>query len=101
MPINIARRKFVAALSGAVAWPLTARAQQPEQMRRIGMLAGLATNDQDAEARYAAFLQELQQLGWTEGRNLHIDGRWAAGNAADTRKYAVELVALAPDVILV
>jgi ABC-type uncharacterized transport system substrate-binding protein len=98
--INIARRKFVAALSGAVAWPLAARAQQPDRMRRIGMLTGLATNDQDAQARYAAFLQELQQLGWTDGRNVRFDIRWGAGNAADTRKYAVELVALAPDVIL-
>ena len=101
MAINIARRKFIAALGGsAVAWPLAALAQQPEQMRRVGVLSGLAVNDPQAQAQQAAFLQGLQQLGWTDGRNVRIDTRWTAGSAADTRKYAVELVALAPDVIL-
>ena len=99
MAINIARRKFVAALSGAVAWPLAARAQQAERMRRIGVLRDVADDPVD-QAQNAAFLQGLQQLGWTEGRNVRIDIRWGAGNAADTRKYAVELVSLAPDVIL-
>jgi len=98
--INIARRKFVAALSGAVAWPLAARAQQAERVRRIGVLIGIAADDPDAQTRYAAFLQGLQQLGWIDGRNLRIDTRWAAGNAADTRKYAAELVAIAPEVIV-
>jgi putative tryptophan/tyrosine transport system substrate-binding protein len=100
MAINIGRRKFIAALGSAAAWPRAARAQQPEQMRRIGVLSGAAANDPDNQARYAAFLQGLQQLGWTEGRNVHIDVRWTAGNAADARKYAAELVALAPDVLL-
>ncbi len=100
MAIKVARRKFIAALSGAVAWPLTARAQQADRMRRIGVLIGVAAVNLDAQARNAAFLQGLQQLGWTEGRNVRIDTRWGAGNAADTRKYAAELVALAPDVIV-
>ncbi len=101
MAITIARRKFVAALGGAaVAWPLAAPAQQAEPMRRIGMLIGTSADDPDPQARNAAFLQELQQLGWTEGRNVRVDIRWTAGNRDDLRKYAVELVALAPDVIL-
>jgi ABC-type uncharacterized transport system substrate-binding protein len=101
MAINIARRKFIAALGGtAVAWPLAADAQQPERMGRVGVLSGLAVNDPEAQTRYAAFLQGLQQLGWTEGRNLRIYSSWAAGNAADTRKYTAEIVALAPDVIV-
>ena len=94
------RRDFITLLGGAAAWPRAARAQQGERTRRIGVLIALAANDPDAQARYAAFLQVLQQLGWTEGRNLRIDTRWAAGNAADVRKYAAELVALAPDVIM-
>jgi putative ABC transport system substrate-binding protein len=98
--INIARREFIAAFGGAaIAWPLTARAQQAEPMRRIGMLSGVSADDAQTYI-YAAFLQGLQQLGWSEGRNVRIDTRWAAGDAARTRKYAVELVALAPDVIL-
>jgi putative tryptophan/tyrosine transport system substrate-binding protein len=97
------RRKFITLTGGAAAallHPPAARAQQPEQIRRIGVLLGIAPDDPDAQTRYAAFLQRLQQLGWIEGRNLRIDTRWAAGNAADTRKYAAELVALAPDVIV-
>ncbi len=101
MAIGIGRREFMSALGGAaVAWPLAARAQQAEPMRRIGVLTGAGADDLEAQARYAAFLQELQQLGWTDGRNMHIDTRWTAGSVADTRKYAAELVALAPDVIL-
>jgi putative ABC transport system substrate-binding protein len=97
----ISRRQFISALGGAtVAWPLAARAQQPEQMRRIGVLDSAAADDPDNQARYAAFVQGLQQLGWTVGRNVQIDHRWVAGNAADARKYAAELVALAPDVLL-
>jgi putative tryptophan/tyrosine transport system substrate-binding protein len=79
---------------------LAARAQQSDRMRRIGVLNGQAANDPDAQANIAAFLQGLQQLGWTDGRNVRIDHRWAAGNPADIRKYAAELVALAPEVIL-
>jgi hypothetical protein len=71
--------------------PFAARAQQGERMRRIGVLTGAAADDPDALARQAAFVQGLQQLGWTDGRNVRIDTRWAAGNAADLRKYAAEL----------
>jgi putative tryptophan/tyrosine transport system substrate-binding protein len=95
------RRDFLGVLGGAAAWPLVARAQQGERVRRIGVLTGTAEDDPEAQARHAAFLQGLQQLGWTDGRNVRIDARWTAGNAADTRKYAAELVALSPDVILV
>jgi putative tryptophan/tyrosine transport system substrate-binding protein len=94
------RREFIAALGGAAVWPVAAHAQQPERMRRVGVLVNTAADDPATQARYAAFLQGLQQLGWTDGRNVRIDARWAAGSAADTRKYAAELVALAPEVIL-
>jgi putative tryptophan/tyrosine transport system substrate-binding protein len=94
------RRNFITLLSGAVAWPLTVSAQQGEGMRRIGLLQGLGADDPVALANNAAFVQGLQQLGWADGRNVHIDFRFGAGNAADIRKYAEELVALAPDVIL-
>ena len=82
------------------AWPLAARAQQPERMRRIGALSPLPADDPEAKARIAAFLQGLAQLGWTDGRNVRIDSRWGAGDADRIRRYAAELVALAPDVIL-
>ena len=86
-------------LGGAAAvWPLAARAQHP--MRRIGVLMSMDADSPDGQARLAAFLQGLQQLGWEVGRNLRIDLRWAAGEADRNRKYAVELVALAPDAIL-
>src|SRR5439155_1865199 len=95
------RREFVTLLGGAaVAWPLAARAQQPERMRRIGVLMSLAADDSESSARLTAFVQGLQQSGWTDGRNVRIDTRWAAGDADRGRKYAAELVALAPDVIL-
>lgn len=95
------RRDFLCGLGGtAAAYPLAARAQQPDRMRRIGVLMSVAANDPEGQARMAAFLQGLQQLGLTEDRNVRIETRWAAGNADDVRKYAAELVALAPDVIL-
>jgi putative ABC transport system substrate-binding protein len=94
------RRDFVALLGGAAAWPLAARAQQPEQMRRIGVLTNLVADDPEAQARVGAFLQGLQELGWAVGRNMRIEYRWGAGDADRTRGYAAELVALAPDVIL-
>jgi putative tryptophan/tyrosine transport system substrate-binding protein len=95
------RRDVITVLGGvAAAWPLAARAQQGERMWRIGVLQGVAADYPPAQPQNAAFLQGLQQLGWTDGRNVRIDIRWAAGNAADARKYAAELVALAPDVIL-
>jgi putative ABC transport system substrate-binding protein len=99
MTNGIGRRHFISVLGGAAAaWPLAARAQQADRMRRIGVLYA-GSDDPDGQARLAAFLQRLQQLGWTDGRNVRIDIRWAAGNAADARKYAAELVALSPDVI--
>jgi len=95
------RREFITFLGAAAAWPLAANAQQQEGMRRIGILSGIAGEDVQTKARIAAFLQELQKLGWTEGRNFRMDIRAGAGNLATIRKYAAELVALAPDVIVV
>ena len=94
------RRAFITLLGGAAAWPLAARAQQGERMRRFGVLVNLGADDAEGRARYAAFRQGLQQLGWTDGRNVRIDYRWYAGNADAARTHAAELVALAPDVIL-
>jgi len=94
------RRDFIKAVAGSsVAWSLAARAQQPERVRRIGVLIPTA-DDLEARTRLTTFQQALQGLGWTDGRNVHIDSRFSAGNAADTRKFAAELAALAPDVIL-
>ncbi|MET0633940.1 MAG: ABC transporter substrate-binding protein [Xanthobacteraceae bacterium] len=95
------RREFITLLGGAAAaWPVAARAQQGERMRRIGVLMSAAADDAEGQARLMAFGQELAHFGWTDGRNVRIDVRWAAGKADDTRKYVTELVALAPDVIL-
>ena len=95
------RREFITLLGGAAAaWPLAARAQQAERMRRIGVLMASTADDPESQARIAAFLQALQQLGWTDGRNVRIDTRWATSDADDIRRYAAELAALAPDVIL-
>ena len=94
------RRQFITLLGGAAAWPLAARAQQPERMRRIGALMNTAADSADGQARFAAFVHGLQQLGWTDGRNARLDVRWAAGDPERIRRYAAELVALAPDVIL-
>jgi putative ABC transport system substrate-binding protein len=94
------RREFVCGLAGTVAWPLAARAQQPEQMRRIGVLMSVAADDPEGKTRMAAFLQGLQELGWTDGGNVRIDTRWGAGDPRRSREYATELAALAPDVIL-
>jgi putative ABC transport system substrate-binding protein len=95
---GMGRREFVTLLGAAAAWPTAAWGQQGEQMRRIGMLLGSTAPDRPD---VAAFLEALLQLGWGEGRNLRIDYRWGRGNAADTRKFAQELVALAPDVLMV
>jgi ABC-type uncharacterized transport system substrate-binding protein len=94
------RREFIALLGGATAWPLAARAQQGERIRRIGVLHSLAAGDTEGQARLTAFVQGLQELGWTDGRNVRIDYRWTAGDPEHARRYAAELVALAPDVIL-
>jgi putative tryptophan/tyrosine transport system substrate-binding protein len=101
MASHIGRRKFLATLGGAVAaWPIAARAQQGERVRRIGVLLNLAADDPETGARRAAFLQGLQELGWSEGRNVRIDYRWGVGDSDRHRANAAELVALAPDVIL-
>jgi putative tryptophan/tyrosine transport system substrate-binding protein len=95
---QLKRRSFITLLGGAATWPLAARAQQPERMRRIGMLMHRVADDPEGQARFKAFVQGLQQLGWVEGRNVRLDVRWTAGVAL--QRYAAELVALMPDVIL-
>jgi putative ABC transport system substrate-binding protein len=101
MSAKMKRREFITLLGGAAAaWPLAARAQQRERMRRVGVLMNLASDDAEGQARLAAFHQGLQQLGWTVGRNVQIDYRWGAGNADRIRKFAAELIAVAPDAIL-
>jgi putative tryptophan/tyrosine transport system substrate-binding protein len=98
---DMKRREFITLLGGAAAaWPLAAHAQQPERMRRIGVLMNTAADDPEGKARVAAFLQGLQQLGWTDGRNVRIDIRWGGGDTGRIRRYAAELVSLAPDVTL-
>ena len=94
------RREFIALLGGAAAWPLAARAQQGERMRRIGIILPAAADDPAFQAWVGAFLQALALLGWNIGRNVRIDTRWATPNPAEIRRHAAELVALAPDVIL-
>jgi putative ABC transport system substrate-binding protein len=94
------RRKFISLLGGAaVAWPLASPAQQGKRIQRVGVLMPYDANDRQAQARNAAFLEGLQQLAWTVGNNVQIDYRWSSGNEDDTRRYAAELVSLAPDVI--
>ena len=98
---HLKRREIIALLGGAaVSWPLAARAQQGERMRRIGVLVGTAADEPESRSRIAAFTQGLAQLGWADGRNVRIDTRWASTNPDDIRRHAVELAALAPDVIL-
>jgi putative ABC transport system substrate-binding protein len=94
----VKRRDFITLIGGAAAWPLAARAQQGERMRRIGVLMYWSADDAEGQARHSAFTQALKQLGWSDGRNLRIDSRWAT--AADIRRHATELVALAPDVLV-
>jgi putative ABC transport system substrate-binding protein len=99
--LDLRRRQFLTLLGGAAAWPFAAGAQQSGRMRRLGVVTDLPSDDSEAQLRNAAFLQGLQQLGWTVGRNLRIDFRWGTGGDIDRlRAYAAELVALAPDVIL-
>jgi putative ABC transport system substrate-binding protein len=94
------RRSFITLLGGAAAWPLAARAQQGKRMRRIGVLMHMAADDPEGQRRVAAFLQGLQEAGWAVGRNVDIDMRWAAGEAERFRRYAMEIIAPTPDVIL-
>src|SRR5262245_66057930 len=97
----IMRREFMTLLGGAAAaWPLAAYAQQPERMRRIGVLLTTAADDPESLVRIGAFLQGLQELGWTDARNMRIEYRWGSGNTERIRKYAAELVAVGPDVFL-
>src|SRR5262245_44229684 len=94
------RREFIGLFGGAAAWPLIARAQQVDRMRRIGVLVSRAEDDPQGQAQVAAFVQTLQSLGWITGRNVQIDIRWGVVDAASSRGYAAEMVALAPDVIV-
>jgi putative tryptophan/tyrosine transport system substrate-binding protein len=99
------RRDFITLIGGAagvplLAWPLAGHAQQPERMRRIGMLINLSESDPEAQAVVAAFLKELQRLGWIDSRNVRIDTRWSAGDPERIRRYVPELIALAPDVLV-
>jgi putative ABC transport system substrate-binding protein len=94
------RRAFITLLGGAAAWPLAAGAQQPGRVRRIGVLMAFAETNLDAQAWIAAFLEELRKLGWIEGRNIRIDFRWAAADEEAMQRFAKELVALQPDLIL-
>src|SRR5262245_54265925 len=95
------RREFIKAFAGSAAvWPLTVRAQQSDRVRRLGIISGVAGEESETKARISAFLQELKHLGWDEGRNVRIERRASEGNSGLARKYAAELVALAPDVIL-
>ena len=97
----ICRREFITLLGGAAAaWPLAARAQQSERVRRVGIFMDLAEQDAEGQTRVAAFRKGLQDLGWTEGRNVKFDTRWTAGDPARMRRYAAELVGLAPEVIM-
>ena len=94
------RREFIKVIAGSAAWPLAARAQQPERVRRIGVLMNLAADDPEAKTYIGTFLQQLQELGWNVGRNVQIDYRWTAGDASLIRNFAAELIALTPEVIL-
>jgi putative ABC transport system substrate-binding protein len=96
----VRRRQFITLLGGAAAWPLAARAQQLERMRRVGLLMGFPEGDLDGRASAAVFQRELQELGWAEGRNIRVDTRWAGADPGKARIYAKELVAMTPDVIV-
>jgi putative tryptophan/tyrosine transport system substrate-binding protein len=101
MTVTIERRELLAALGGAAAaWPLAARAQQPERIRRIGVLLNITADDPESQTRLAAFAQGLQSSGWIIGQNVRVDYRWGGGSADAISQHAAELVATAPDVIL-
>ncbi len=100
MSISLRGREFIAGLGGAAARPLAVSAQQPQRMRRMGVLMNLTSDDPESVVRIAAFAQGLAELGWTIGRNVRVDVRWAVGDPKRFRRYAGELVALAPDVIV-
>ena len=99
--LDVRRREFITLLGGAAAaWPLAARAQQGERMRRIGVLLSTGEGNPQRQAQLAALVQRLTELGWADGRNARLDVRWTAGSVDAARKYAAELVALAPDIIV-
>jgi putative ABC transport system substrate-binding protein len=93
------RRRFLTLLGSAVTWPLVSSAQQPERMRRVGVLMHTSADDPDGQTRLAVFLQGLQEAGWAVGRNVRVDIRWAAADVDHFRSYAAELTALGPDVV--
>ena len=97
---HLNRRDFISLIGGAVAWPLGARAQQPQQVRRVSILLPATADDLRFQILVRSFLQAMELLGWTLGRNMLIDTRWGTANAAEIRRHAAELVALAPDVIV-
>jgi putative tryptophan/tyrosine transport system substrate-binding protein len=94
------RREFITLFSGAATWPLAARAQQPERMRRIGVLTNANMSDPDRQASFETFVDGLRQAGWVEDRNLHIDMRWGGGHPSEIKRHTEELVALAPDALV-
>ena len=94
------RRAFILALGGATAWPMVARAQQPDRTHRIGVLMNTSETDPESEVRIGVFRQHLEQLGWRVGHNLQIDYRWGVGDLEKTRAATAELLSLAPDVVL-
>jgi putative ABC transport system substrate-binding protein len=94
------RREFIAGLGSTVAWPLAARAQQPDRVRRIGLLMAIDINDPEGKLRYSAFTQALTDMGWTDGRNVRIDLRWGSGDINRIRAFARELVDLQPDIVV-
>jgi putative ABC transport system substrate-binding protein len=98
--MRIGRRNFITLVGGAAGWPLIARAQQPDRMRRIGFLSYFGSSDSVGKSWVAAFMQELAKLGWTEGRNLRVDIRWDPRTPEQTRTFADELIALQPDVLV-
>jgi putative ABC transport system substrate-binding protein len=100
MPVRIGRRKLIATLGGAAAWPLAALAQQPERMRRVGVLMSPRENDIEAQTRASIVRKGLGELGRSEGRNLQIDFRWSGGDAGRAKANAAELVRLTPDIII-
>src|SRR5215471_21467006 len=95
------RRDFITFIGGAACWPLVARAQQPDGIRRIGVLMGISDMDPEATPRVEALQKGLQELGWTEGRNIHLDYRWTAGDVDKAQLFAKEIIDLKPDVIVV
>jgi ABC-type uncharacterized transport system substrate-binding protein len=100
MPVTVGRRELIAGLGSTVAWPLAARAQQFERMRRIGIVMPFAKGDSDGEARIRAFKQELAKLGWTDGGNIQFDERWLTDDMDLVRSHAASLVASNPDIIV-